>query len=82
MATFQDIRQFLEHYHNDLTLTLEPSEQTQFQTAFGRLQRDWDAIPDESVKLNVNRIHEQDDRPANVLLRIAERSCRRLARCA
>jgi len=53
MATFQDIRQFLEHYHNDLTLTLQPGEQTQFQTAFGRLQRDWDAIPDESVKLNV-----------------------------
>jgi hypothetical protein len=53
VATFQDIRQFLEHYHNDLTVTLSPGEQTQFQTAFVRLQRDWDTIPDESVKLNV-----------------------------
>jgi hypothetical protein len=53
VATFQDVRQFLEHYHNDLTLTLTPGEQTQFQAAFMRLQRDWDTIPDESAKLNV-----------------------------
>lgn len=53
MATFQEIRQFLEHYHNDLTVTISPGEQTQFQTAFVRLQRDWDTIPDENAKLNV-----------------------------
>ncbi len=53
MATFQDIRQFLEHYHNDLTLTLTPGEQTQFQAAFMRLQRDWDTPSDENTKLNV-----------------------------
>jgi hypothetical protein len=53
VATFQDIRQFLEQYHDDLALTLPTSEQAQFQTTFGRLQRDWDTIPDESVKLNV-----------------------------
>ncbi len=53
MATFQEIRQFLEHYHNDLTVTISPGEQTQFRTAFVRLQRDWDTIPDENVKLNV-----------------------------
>jgi len=53
VATFQEIRQFLEHYHNDLTVSISPSEQTQFQAAFVRLQRDWDTIPDENVKLNV-----------------------------
>jgi hypothetical protein len=53
VATFQEIRQFLEHYHNDLTVTISPGEQTQFQTAFVRLQRDWDTIPDENAKLNV-----------------------------
>jgi hypothetical protein len=53
MATFQDIRQFLELHHDDLVRSLPSNEQDRFRSTFERLQRDWDRISEEQVKLDV-----------------------------
>jgi len=53
MTTFQTVREFLEQNQNELVYELKDNERTAFQEAITKLQRDWNELPNDDIKLDI-----------------------------